>query len=196
LGSTAFSVSVSKRLAFAGLAAAASVAAVIGAVVLGSPAGAQTPPTGGAQSEVVHAQYTCGASLGAAMKAGLGTNGFPGPAWTAIPEASVTLPVVAGNTDCIVVSFSSRGYVQEGADAIAYCYVRAVSGGATMFPRGFFRQHAKSQGVSNWEAATQQWIYRITPTTNSITVYMQWQAGASNEFCNLEGWTLIAERFQ
>jgi hypothetical protein len=197
LGSTAFSIPISKRIAFAvGLAVMALTAVLVAGFVLATSIGAQTPPVGGPQAEVVHAQYTCGASLGVAMKAGIATNGFPGTAWVNIPEASVTLPVVAGNTDCIVVSFSTRGYAQEAVDPTVYCFVRAVSGGATMFPRGFFQQHAKSQGVSNWESATQQWIYRITPTTNSINVYVQWAANSSSEFCNFNGWTLVAERFQ
>jgi hypothetical protein len=162
--------------------------------LLQSAANAQTPPPAGAGSEFLTVGYECGALLRSSTKVGSQGGNYVGNAWVNMPDARVRLSVTPGNTDCILVTFSAVGYAQDAAAApVATCYIRPIAGGATMFPRGDFPFFNKFND-SIYEPRSMQWIYRITPTTSSIDVYLQYRAFDANDYCNYGAWVLTAQR--
>jgi hypothetical protein len=172
-------------------------------LAFGGRAGAQSPP--GLPQQVWSeggGGYACGPLLNSFIKPSDG-NSFAGPigtTWKNIGGVEVNLPVTAASEDCFLVTLSGNAGA-FGPDEFDQCYIRAIAGQATMFPRSERTLAIEAEdsvppstGPLLWSIAF-QWNYRFTPSTPSVPIRLQWRAEDADTTCWLVSWLLTVQRF-
>jgi hypothetical protein len=201
-----------RDLLLASLGAALALGVIAAAVLhYAGGASAQTPPRppaprgptgsgdpGAEAASEAAVQHTSGALISSTVKTDTASIiSTPGTAFVTIPVMTVNVPVTACNSDCFLVTLSGNAAVNTTPAATDFCYVRAVAGGATMFPRAADRILKRDTGDYFAESSSQQWSARLTPSGPTLEVKIQWRtnfAGLITE-CFLSAWTLTVQRF-
>jgi hypothetical protein len=113
-----------------------------------------------------------------------------------MPGVILDLPVAAGATDCVLVTFSATVAADAAVETEdAWCYVGAAIGGSTMFPRDNFRVMASDIGPFLSQPGSYQWLHQMTPGAPTLEVKLQWRGHSAGTTCYYDAWTLTVQRF-